>query len=293
MIYISDAQLDSWLEEDVPYLDLTTEVLGITSQWGRMSYRTRHQTVIACAEEAGRVLERCGAQVSEVVKSGTVLEAGEVMLSATGAAGVLHRGWRVAQNILEFTGGIATQTRKLVDLATEVNPKIRLLTTRKTPPGTKKLAMKAVLSGGAWPHRLGLSETLLVFDSHIVFMEGGWETFYQNLLGMSAHFLEKTLVVEAKDVETGVQLAQAGVPVVQLDKLTPTVLNSWVKKIREQGLATRLLAAGGINESNIQEYAQTGVEGLVLTSPYYAKLADIEVVFERITMVSGGLASQL
>lgn len=293
MIYISDAQLDSWLEEDVPYLDLTTEMLGITTQWGKMTYRTRHQTVIACAEEAGRILERGGAQVSDIVKSGTILEAGQTMLSATGEAGVLHRGWRVAQNILEFTGGIATQTRRLVDLATRVNPKIRLLTTRKTPPGTKKLAMKAVLSGGAWPHRLGLSETLLVFDSHIVFMEGGWDTFYQSLFGMSAHFLEKTLVVEAKDLDTGMQLAQAGVPVVQLDKLTPTILENMVKKIREKGLSTRLLAAGGINENNIQDYAQTGVEGLVLTSPYYAKLADIEVVFEKMTMVTGALSSRL
>lgn len=34
---------------------------------------------------------------------------------------------------------------------------------------------------------------------------------------------------------------------------------------------------GGINEANIVEYATTGVDGLVLTAPYYAKPADIRV----------------
>jgi hypothetical protein len=42
--------------------------------------------------------------------------------------------------------------------------------TRKNVPGTKRFAVAAVKAGGAVMHRLGLSETVLVFPEHCAFL---------------------------------------------------------------------------------------------------------------------------
>ena len=73
-------------------------------------------------------------------------------------------------NILEYSSGIATRTKKMVDKAKLVNPHVAVLATRKSFPGTKELSIKSIIAGGAFPHRLGLSETILIFKQHVAFL---------------------------------------------------------------------------------------------------------------------------
>lgn len=60
----------------------------------------------------------------------------------------------------------------MVDEVHAVNPECEVLTTRKSMPGAKDLLTCAVMAGGAFPHRLGLSETVLVFEQHLAFFGG-------------------------------------------------------------------------------------------------------------------------
>ena len=60
----------------------------------------------------------------------------------------------------------------IVDAAKQAKPDIVVACTRKSLPGTRSLSIKAILCGGAVPHRLGLSETILVFAQHRVFSGG-------------------------------------------------------------------------------------------------------------------------
>ena len=62
--------------------------------------------------------------------------------------------------------------KKLVDKVSKINPNLHIITTRKVIPGTKELAIKAVVAGGGFPHRLGLSETVLIFRQHLNFLGG-------------------------------------------------------------------------------------------------------------------------
>ncbi len=75
----------------------------------------------------------------------------------------LHIAWKVCQNIIDNFSGIATKTRRIIDEVSSVNPDITVITTRKSMPGTRELSTKAVIAGGVFPHRLGLSETILGF----------------------------------------------------------------------------------------------------------------------------------
>ena len=96
----------------------------------------------------------------------------------------------------------------MVDAAHAVNPHCEVLTTRKSQPGAKDLFTLAVMAGGAFPHRLGLSETVLVFDHHFTFC-GGFDAFVENLPAIKARCIEKKLIVEA-DPERARILARAG-----------------------------------------------------------------------------------
>lgn len=60
----------------------------------------------------------------------------------------------------------------MVKAARSVNPDVAVVTTRKSFPGAKRIAIKAIIAGGALPHRLGLSETILPFKQHTAFLGG-------------------------------------------------------------------------------------------------------------------------
>lgn len=273
---IPDRDIEGFLEEDVPYGDMTTSLLGIGNEMGEITFTCRDETVICCTEETARIFEKCGASVTLCLESGTVVEAGVEILSARGPAAGLHAGWKVALNLLEYSSGIATRTRAIVNRARKVNPDITVVTTRKSFPGTKKVALKAILAGGALPHRTGLSDSILVFRQHTDFM-GGLESFLVTIAKLKAKAPEHTIIVEAHSAEEALRIAGAGADVVQVDKLAPDKLSTLVDQVHQTGMRIKISAAGGINAENAAAYAETGVDIIVLSSVYFGKPSDIGV----------------
>lgn len=283
MIRVSEQQVDEWIQEDVPYIDLTTLVLGFGRQRGRIAYFSREQAVLCGTEEVCRVLEKLNIAVEDSRPSGSHIQPGDVFLQATGLAQDLHMAWKVCQNIFDHCSGIATKSHQMVQKARSVSPGIALVGTRKGFPGTKRLAVKAMITGGVLPHRLGLSETILVFKQHLNFI-GGLESFIARVPHLKRECCEKKLIVEAETVSDCLQLCQAGVDGLQLDKFPAAELKELVPRLKEINPGVVLLAAGGINENNVLQYAQTGVDALVTTSIYNAGPIDIGV---RLTPVEG------
>jgi molybdenum transport protein len=221
-------------------------------------------------------LQKYNVTVQHSLASGTLVAPGTTFLEAVGLAQNLHLVWKVCQNIFEYTSGIATRTRTLVDLAKDVNPAISVVTTRKVFPGTKALAVKAVLAGGAMPHRLGLSETVLVFPNHLAFL-GGLEGFLQLITEIKQKCQEKKICVEVERLEDARQALKAGVEIIQFDKLDKIELEKAVEELKSLDERVQIAAAGGINQANVQAFAATGVDILVTTAPYFGLPADIAV----------------
>ena len=267
--------IDQLIEEDVPYVDLTTDILGIGSLAGEMEYFTREACVLCGSEVVERIMEKLHLEVTFMLPSGTELEAGAVFFRVKGTAAQLHMAWKVCLNVFDHCSAIATKTHGMVSAVHAVNPHCQILTTRKSMPGTKPLVTSAILAGGAFPHRLGLSETVLVFDHHIKFL-GGFDTFLAQLDEVRHHCVEKKLFVEA-DAEQAVALAKAGVDGIQLDKIPAGELAELVKELRAIDPRLTLIAAGGVNPSNAVEYAQTGVDGIATTALFTAKPLDMSV----------------
>jgi molybdenum transport protein len=271
---LTDEQLIQLVREDVPYFDLTTLALGIGDLPGCITFSTRHDTVACGTEEAARLLELCGAKVETIVGSGSALLSGVVMLEAVGSAAALHTAWKVAVNLLEYLSGIATATRAMVEAARRGNPAIQIATTRKVFPGTKSLAVKAVLAGGGIPHRLGLSETILLFPQHCAFV-GGLQGCIDRLADIHHHSPEKKIAVEVERTEEAVQVARVGVDVLQIDKMPLDTLRETVAAVRAIDGQVCIAAAGGITLSNAADYAATGIDLIVTSALYAAKPADI------------------
>jgi molybdenum transport protein len=132
------------------------------------------------------------------------------------------------------------------------------------------------MAGGALPHRLGLSESVLVFRQHTTFI-GGLDSFLQTVATLKTKTPEHKIIVEADTAEDAMKIAAAGVDVVQLDKLSPQELSGLVRQLRHDAPGVTISAAGGINADNASAYAETGVDILVLSSVYFGKPSDIAV----------------
>lgn len=275
MVVFPEARIDYFISEDVPYLDLTSEVLGVADQAGEMEYYTREECVLAGTDVVRRIARNLGCEVVAVRFDGDRIAAGESFMTLRGPASALHQVWKVGLNTFDHLSAVATKTRQMVDAAHEANPRCEILTTRKSMPGAKDLLTAAVRAGGAWPHRLGLSETVLVFDHHIAFL-GGFDAFVERLPEVKRRCVEKKLFVEAGEEQVRI-LARAGVDGIQFDKVPVERLASLVEELRAIDPHLTLIAAGGINPGNAAAYAATGVDGLATTAPFSAKPLDMSV----------------
>ena len=273
-MYISDSYLEQLIREDVPDIDLTTHLLGIGTKSGRIEYFTRSEAVVCGTEEAARIYGMLGDVRCEFEPSGTRLAPGDVFMRVWGEAATLHMGWKCCLNIFEYYSALATKTRTMVDRVHEANPRCEVLTSRKRMPGTKPLGTKALLVGGSFPHRLGLSETVLIFAQHLAFYEGGIEALIADIPEIKARCCEKKLFVEA-DAADARRFAEAGVDGIQLDKVPAPELVTLVSEIRDIDPHVTIIAAGGVNLDNAREYAATGVDGLATTCLHFAKPLDM------------------
>ncbi len=272
---LPDPDLEALLADDAQFGDATTCALGIGGQAGRMVFRARGAMMLCGVEEALRMGELRGLRGAGPVRaSGERLAAGAEILTLAGDAAALHQVWKTAQTLMEYLSGIATATAEIVAAARRGNPEIGVACTRKNFPGTKAAAIKAVLCGGASPHRLSLSETLLVFAEHRCFL--GAEAPAATVRRLRRQWPERAVVVEVGDEAEALRWQEAGADIVQLEKLPPEA----VDRIRRQfpaGARTRIAAAGGINSANAEAYARAGADILVTSAPYFAPPRDVAV----------------
>lgn len=269
------AELESLLRDDVPHGDLTTISLDIGDRPAVMSFAARDPMVVALVEDAAAIIEIAGGTAKLAARSGDMLEPGAPILESRGAASALLRSWKVAQTLIEVWSGVATSAHDIVATARSVAPNIAVACTRKNVPGVKTFAVAAVRAGGATMHRLGLSETILVFPEHLVLL--GAAPLPEIAARLRRAAPEKTLVIEAKSIDDAVAAAEAGFDVVQAEKFEPADIAALVARLSTLQVRPIVAAAGGINAANAAAYAKAGADVLVTSSPYVSRPRDVQV----------------
>ncbi|TVR60225.1 MAG: ModD protein [Candidatus Competibacteraceae bacterium] len=269
---LSDEALNRLLADDVPAGDLTTESLGLRGQPGRLEFRARGAMTVCGVEEAARLFALAGASAHERVPSGTTVENETLLLTAEGSADTLHQAWKVAQTLVEWASGMASEAAKLVRAAAPVP----VACTRKNAPGAKALSIKAIQAGGAILHRLGLSETLLVFAEHRLFLD---EPPSATIARLQTRQPEKKIVVEVGSEDEALTWAHAGAQVLQLEKFAPSAVRACRTRLDREGLRPVLVAAGGVRVDNAAEYVAAGADLIATSAPYSAAPRDVRVQF--------------
>lgn len=271
---LGDTALQTLLHDDAPYGDLTTELLGIGGRPGQIVFTARGPMRVCASEEAIRLFQLAGAAARLKLGSGRFAPAGAELLSARGSAQALHLAWKTAQTLMEYASGVASAAAAIVDALHGAGYCIPVACTRKHFPGSKAMAVKAVQSGGAVMHRLGLSETLLVFAEHRVFLE---RPLSDHLRELRLRSPERKLVAEVGSIDEAITLAQAGCDVLQLERFTPEQLAACKAQLQSAQLGPLLAAAGGVTADNAVAYAAAGADLLVTSAPYFARPMDIKV----------------
>jgi len=269
---LNDTELSALLADDVPCGDLTTDALHIGEQAARLEFRARQAMTVCASEEAVRLFELVGARAQLLSASGTRASAGELILQAQGSAAQLHRAWKTAQNLVEWASGIATATAAIVAAAGGA----AVACTRKNVPSTKAMSAKAIQAGGGIMHRLGLSETLLVFPEHCLFLN---ETPTQTIERLRRTQPEKKIIVEVGHLDDAKHWRDAGADVLQLEKFTPDAVAACRQALELDTTAIRplLAAAGGVRADNAGAYVAAGADFLVTSAPYTAAPKDVQV----------------
>lgn len=277
MMLIDDLTLREYIRSDLPYLDLGNEYLQKytdTNREARLIIFTREDLTLCAAEEAVRIAEILQCKKSYFLPSGSAVLSGDTVLQLQGSFENLHKAWRLIQSLLEFSSKMASYTAAMVKEVKSANPNCELLTTRKSFPFAKEICIKSIRCGGAFPHRLGLSESILLFENHRKAFAKS-EDFYNALLEMKKEISEKRVIVETGIRAEAKQLMDFGVDGLQLERLHPEDIKELVDYRNEHTPATVLMATGGIRLENVRDYAATGVDAIVTGAPYQSGAADM------------------
>lgn len=237
-------------------VDVTSVATIPERQESTALFVTRAPGVIAGLSAATEVLHFVGIEkVVALVTDGTAVGAGTVILKATGKTQQLLLAERTALNFLTHLSGIATETRRWVNLVADTKCQIR--DTRKTTPGWRLLEKEAVRAGGGTNHRLSLSDAALVKDNHIVAAGGVLEAFEL----VRNRYPDLPIEVEVDTLEQLNLVLAAKPALILLDNMSPLLCREAVALVAGRAA---LEASGGITFGNALEYAETGVDYLAI-----------------------------
>ncbi|CCE85481.1 Piso0_005078 [Millerozyma farinosa CBS 7064] len=254
-------QVSEYLQEDVPSFDFGAFVVGKKEETG--SLYMKQSGVISGIPFASEVFKQCELAFEWQFDEGYYVNAQElaskggkiVVCSVKGPANKILLAERTALNLLSRSSGIATQSRRMTELATKSGYKGIIAGTRKTTPGLRNLEKYSMLVGGADTHRYDLSSMVMLKDNHI--MSTGSITKAVEKARSVCGFAVK-IEVEVSSEKDAKEAIEAGADVVMLDNLKGEELQKVARSLKDHYKGSNrsflLECSGGITISNISTY---------------------------------------
>ncbi len=250
--------IDAALAEDVLTGDPTTDVLIPPGLKGRAALVTRDAGVLAGIDVATAVFERFDPSLhtEALAPDGSSLSPGDILARVSGSVASILKAERTAVNFLQHLSGIATETRRYVDAVAGLDA--RIVDTRKTTPGLRKLEKYAVTMGGGQNHRQNLADGILIKDNHIeaLALQGiGIGDAVRIAHSGASHTIK--VEIEVETIEQLEEVLNAGADLVLLDNMSPEQMRTAVKIARGRAIVE---ASGGITLETVRGIAETGVD---------------------------------
>ncbi|MFZ4400510.1 MAG: carboxylating nicotinate-nucleotide diphosphorylase [Bacteroidales bacterium] len=246
------------LKEDLGDGDHTSLACIPKGSKGKAKLLVKENGIIAGIEIARKVFEKVDASVqfNQILKDGDEVKTGDIVFTVEGSSISLLSSERLALNFLQRMSGIATQTNKMVKLLEGLNTK--LLDTRKTTPNLRLFEKMAVKIGGGENHRFGLYDMIMIKDNHVDFSGGIKQAISNSCDYLKIKNKNLNIEIEVRNFdELNEVLTIGNIQRIMLDNFSVPELKKAVELI-DGRFETE--ASGGITESTLRSYAETGVD---------------------------------
>lgn len=255
---LEDRLIDLAFAEDIGDGDHTTLCCIPEDAVGKSHLLIKEDGILAGVEVAKRVFARFDdtLKVEVFMDDGSEVKKGDIAMLVTGKTRSLLQTERLMLNIMQRMSGIATTTRKYVDLLKGTNTKV--LDTRKTTPGMRMLEKQAVKIGGGVNHRIGLFDMILLKDNHVDFAGGIRNAIDKCHKYLDEKSLNLKIEIEVRNFDELEQVFErGGVDRIMLDNFTVADTKKAVDMIAGK---YETESSGGITFDTIRQYAECGVD---------------------------------
>ena len=249
--------LVNFLGQDVGTGDVTSEIVLPPDLFAHaeITCKSDKSPIVAGLEEAGILFDICNCRVQTLARDGCQVQNGTIVMNISGKALAILKAERTALNLIMRMSGIATETRKLLEMVGKVNRSIKVACTRKTAPGLRSFDKKAVVLGGGIAHRNKLDEMVMIKDNHLVLARSIEQAIGQARKKMNG---SSKLECEVKNLAEMVCALKAGSDIIMLDNFSLDQAKAAMAEIKKIGGHRRIKVeiSGGIGPQNIADYAK-------------------------------------
>ncbi len=194
--------------------------------------------------------------IEQFLSDGDHVKVGDVAFVVKGSSRSILTTERLVLNTMQRMSGIATQSNKIQNLVGD--SKTKILDTRKTTPLLRFLEKEAVKIGGAFNHRIGLYDMVMIKDNHIDFAGGIPQAIERTKNYLNKNNKDLKIEIEVRDFnELNEVLAIGGVDRIMMDNFTPDQITEGLKLINGK---YETEASGGITIETVADYAKTNVD---------------------------------
>jgi nicotinate-nucleotide pyrophosphorylase (carboxylating) len=243
------------LAEDVGAGDVTSKLTVASDRKASGAFFARESMVVAGIELLELIYPLLGGveEVQIVRPSGSAAHPGDLVARVSGPARTLLTAERTALNFVQRLSGVATLAARFVEAVKGTGCKI--LDTRKTTPGLRRLEKMAAAAGGATNHRMGLFDAVLIKNNHIS-AAGGVRAALE-AAARAAKDAGLPVEIEVRTLDELDEALACGARRLLLDNLTPEEAREWVRRVDARA-STEL--SGGITLETVRAYAESGAD---------------------------------
>ena len=269
--------LKNALDEDLGCEDYTSKTYFKNKTKNSFKLITKSNCVISGIRLSEILIEkfRSNLSIEKFFSDGDQVKKGEKVLEINGPAYSILSVERLILNIMQRMSGISTLTSNLSKLISHT--KCKILDTRKTTPGFRYPEKWAVLIGGGLNHRMGLFDAILIKDNHIDSSGSIENAIVSTKDYLDQNNLKIPVYIEVRNKEELDEVTKHDwIDRIILDNMSPVETKESVSFI--QG-SFPVESSGNINEKNILEYAETGVDFVSMGSiTHSASIIDMSII---------------
>lgn len=268
----------SALKEDIGYGDISTDYICADlngDEIFEVNLRSREDGIF-CGEDVFKavfdVLSEGKVEVEFFVHDGDEIKKDTVLAKIKGNPRFVLTGERLALNFVQRMSGIATYTKKFVDILAPYN--VSMADTRKNTPNFRIFEKYSAAIGGARLHRFNLCDCVMLKDNHIALLGGDIKDAVLKVEKYLSH--AHKIEVECDRFEQVKSALEAGVDIIMLDNMSLDEIKKCVEFINKRAI---IEISGNVKLETLPELAKTGVD-VISSSAIIAKAPAMDLGFD-------------